>query len=186
VILLARIKSVISVCDRDTLQELLDTSSSYSDILSKFGLVRSGSSYNILKNIISDYALDETKFELNRQTNAHPDTTKIELAQILIKNSTYSSNKELLLRLCRAGLKSWQCECCGITEWQGKDCLFIYITMTEIRRIMNYLIFQFFVLIVIHKQKIMRVKKLQLFVKKVLFLITTISNLKCKLYYSRA
>jgi len=42
----------------------------------------------------------------------------IPLSEILVKDSIYQSNK-LRKRLIKAGLKSHQCETCGLVEWLG-------------------------------------------------------------------
>lgn len=44
---------------------------------------------------------------------------KIALEEILVKNSSYQSNK-LRIRLLKEGLKEHKCEICNNIEWNGK------------------------------------------------------------------
>lgn len=46
-------------------------------------------------------------------------TKKIELKDILVENSIYQTDR-LKKRLIAEGYKPHKCECCGITEWNGK------------------------------------------------------------------
>lgn len=41
------------------------------------------------------------------------------LESILVKNSSYQSNK-LRIKLLKAGIKEYKCEICKNTEWNGK------------------------------------------------------------------
>lgn len=109
------------------LQELLDTSDSYKDVLIKIGLVGKGRNCDTLKKIIKEYGLDETQLNLNRKRlfskcsdYAHKSTI-IPIEDILNNNISkpYSSTK-LLKRLIKDGYKEYKCEICGLFDWLGK------------------------------------------------------------------
>lgn len=105
------------------LQELLDESNGYSDVLRKVGINPKGGNPKTLKKIIEEYNLDITKLNKNRSMlfsrNAYKTKEKIEfkLTDILNgKHPNYQSSK-LLKRLVNEGYKEYKCEKCGITEW---------------------------------------------------------------------
>lgn len=43
-----------------------------------------------------------------------------QLSEVLVKNSSYKCTNSLKLKLFNEGVKERKCECCGITEWNGK------------------------------------------------------------------
>lgn len=109
------------------LQQLLDESNSYSDVLRKVGMNPKGSNTDTLKKIITEYNLNTDKMNVNRkklyQKNAiltHQKNT-IPLVDIIIYNKypNYNSSK-LLKRLVKEGYKEYKCEKCGINEWMGQ------------------------------------------------------------------
>ena len=112
------------------LQNILDTSESYSDVLRTIGLNPKGSNPETLKRIIKEYGLDETQLNINRSKmysscaiKTHEKITK-NLNDILLNKVPYNNTWSLLNRLIKSGIKERKCEICGITEWQGKDISF--------------------------------------------------------------
>ena len=109
------------------LQQLLDESNSYSDVLRKVGMNPKGSNTDTLKKIITEYNLNTDKMNANRkklyQKNAILTHQKniIPLVDIIIYNKypNYNSSK-LLKRLVKEGYKEYKCEKCGINEWMGQ------------------------------------------------------------------
>ena len=114
---------------KEELQQFLDDSTSYGEVLSKIGLGPKGRNPDTLKKVIQEYQLDETRLNQNRYEkyvqcarNTHKKNIT-PLSNILKKNSKFQSHK-LLLRLYESGLKIPKCEYCGITEWNGKPISF--------------------------------------------------------------
>lgn len=109
------------------LQQLLDESNGYSDVLRKVGMNPKGSNPNTLKKIIEEYNLNTDKMDANRKKLYRKDAilthqkNTIPLTEIIIKNKypNYSSST-LLKRLVKEGYKEYKCEICGINEWMGK------------------------------------------------------------------
>lgn len=108
------------------MQDILNNSNSYADVLKKFSLKPCGGNHKTLKKIIKEYNLDETQININRSElykksigKAH-NTTTIPLEDIL--NNTHSNYKSysLLRRLVSEGYKEYKCEICGISEWMNK------------------------------------------------------------------
>ena len=119
-------KSILYDFTPSELQELLDTSNSYSDLLKKVGLNPKGGNPKTLKKIIQEYDLDETQLNKNRHELLSNNSmyarqkNKVPMEDILINKYIYQSSHHLLKRLINEGYKEYKCEECGINEWQGK------------------------------------------------------------------
>jgi Zn finger protein HypA/HybF involved in hydrogenase expression len=113
---------------KEELQNLLNESNSYADLLRKLNMSEHGGNRATLRKIINEYDLDLTKIDENRKVEnlkiLDSFHRKIKpLNEILVKDSEYKSNT-LLKRLFKEGLKEEKCECCGITEWMNKNITF--------------------------------------------------------------
>lgn len=116
-------RSIIYNKSPEELQEILDNSSSFSEVLQKVGLKTSSSTVT-LKRIIAEYGLSTNKLEGNRYKREHeliPKTSNntYDLESKLHKEVKTSSHK-LKLKLIESGLKEHKCEICGLSEWLGK------------------------------------------------------------------
>lgn len=105
------------------LQNLLDSSGTYTAILEVAG-IKSSSSTNTLKRIINEYNLDTSKFEENRKIYKQQMAKKsfdleYNIESKLHKNTKVQSHK-LRNKLIELGYKENKCELCGISEWMGK------------------------------------------------------------------
>ena len=106
------------------LQKVVDSSSSYKDVLRNLGMCDHGSNYDTLKKILDEYDIELTKLFENRKKinkealkNLHKKKSK-SLEEILVENSTYTSGHNLKKKILDANLKEYKCERCGLTEWQ--------------------------------------------------------------------
>lgn len=117
-------KSILYSYTPQELQELLDNSNGYADILRKIGLNPNGSNPTTLKKVIKEYNLDTTLLNENRKNYSKTENVhkKISFKTEDILNNKYPNYKSsrLLNRLIKEGYKEEKCECCGITEWLGK------------------------------------------------------------------
>lgn len=120
-------KSILYTYTPNELQHLLDTSDGYSDLLRKIGLNPNGGNPNTLKKIISEYGLDESKLNFNRQKLFSSNALHMNKSQKFNtedifngKHPNYQSSK-LLKRLVDEGYKDYKCEICGISEWMDKS-----------------------------------------------------------------
>jgi Zn finger protein HypA/HybF involved in hydrogenase expression len=95
--------------------ELVSKCSCISDVLRELGYSTNGNSWGtqIVKERMEKLNIFFTKINPNYKQNSIP------LEKILIKDSEYNRTK-LKERLVKEGLKEYKCECCGITEWNGK------------------------------------------------------------------
>lgn len=98
--------------------ELVNKCSNISDILRELGYSTNGNSwgYQIVKERMEKLNLFFTK---RNSMYYNRDNTALPLEKILIKDSEYNRTK-LKTRLVKEGLKEYKCECCGISEWNGK------------------------------------------------------------------
>lgn len=109
------------------LQELLDTSDSYSDLLRKIGLNPKGGNPSTLHKIIDEYELDETQLNNNRKKLYSRNSTfphikkRKSMEDILSNKCEFTSSSHLLERLINEGYKEYKCENCGLSEWLGKS-----------------------------------------------------------------
>ena len=108
------------------LQELLDSSSSYKEVLRKLNMCDHGDNYITLKKVIDEYQLDLTIIVENRKKLNYEQIKRLNskqrksLEEILVENSSYTNGYNLKNKLFKAGLKTHQCESCGFTEWLEK------------------------------------------------------------------
>ena len=122
-------KSILYSYTPQELQELLDNSNGYADLLRRIGVNPRGGNPDTLKKIIKEYNLDETLLNQNRSNiykNCAETThikSRFKTEDILNnKHPNYKSSK-LLVRLINEGYKENKCECCGITQWLGKSII---------------------------------------------------------------
>ena len=96
--------------------ELVNKCSNISDVLRELEYSTNGNSwgYQIVKERMEKLNLFFTK-----RNSMYQDNTALPLEKILIKDSEYNRTK-LKTRLVKEGLKEYKCECCGISEWNGK------------------------------------------------------------------
>ena len=98
--------------------ELVNNSSCISDILRTLGYSTNGNSWGnkIVKERMEKLGL---KFNKINKYYFNKNNTPLPLEKVLTKDSEYNRTK-LKERLVKEGLKEYKCECCGITEWNGK------------------------------------------------------------------
>ena len=111
---------------KEELQELLNKSSTYMEILRYVG-IKTSSSTVTLKRIIKEYNLDTTKFESNKKEFFKQIKNKSSTTYNIydkLKKGTKISSYKLKNKLIESGLKEEKCEICGITEWLDKPVKF--------------------------------------------------------------
>lgn len=101
--------------------ELINKCSCISDVLKElnYSVIGNSWAYLIIKERMEKLGLVFNKKNSNYKGKNSP----LPLESILEKDSNYNRTK-LKERLFKAGLKKRKCECCGITEWQGKPISF--------------------------------------------------------------
>lgn len=99
--------------EKQILQELVNSSSSLTEILRKQKKSTSGTAIKILREKLDTYGIT---YNFIQQNNSQ---RRLTLDEILIENRPYKS-QSLKKRLIEEGIKEDKCERCGISEWQGE------------------------------------------------------------------
>ena len=102
--------------------EAIRTSTSIRQVLSKLNLKEAGGNYKVAQKRIKTLNLDDSHFTGQGHLKGKTHNWKKKPIKTLLvdgREYTYPSHK-LKLRLIDEGMKEHKCECCGITEWNGK------------------------------------------------------------------
>jgi Zn finger protein HypA/HybF involved in hydrogenase expression len=101
------------------LQELLNNSTSYADVLRKMGFTQHGATHRALKTRIEEDKLDITILTENRKKSYFGPRAR-ELKEVLVEHSLYSIGC-MKKRLIEEGLLEYKCVLCdNAGEWMGK------------------------------------------------------------------
>lgn len=108
---------------KEELEQLIKESFSKSEVARKLGLNGTGgSSYRTVNSLIQIHEIDISHFkgQSHMKGKTHNRSKKISLDDILVENSTYLNTHRLKGRLVKAGLLSYECSICELTEWNGR------------------------------------------------------------------
>lgn len=97
------------------LQEALNTSKSYHDLIKKFNLAINGTSYELVKKEIKRRKLNTTQFDKLCQLHSQSDDYSFE--DVFCKDSPVSNIKKYIIKYKAKDIS--KCEICGISEWMG-------------------------------------------------------------------
>ena len=101
------------------LRESVKTSTSIRQVLSKLNIVAAGGNYQTTNKRIKKLNIDTSHFTGQAWNKGRTIGPKRSIEYYLTENSHHQSHK-LKGRLITEGIKEHKCECCGITEWNGK------------------------------------------------------------------
>jgi Zn finger protein HypA/HybF involved in hydrogenase expression len=103
----------------EELREAVINSGSIRQVLQKLNIVPAGGNYQTTHRRISKLGIDTSHFHGQAWNRGKVIGPKKPIEEYLKENSVVQSFK-LKGRLITEGLKEHKCECCGITEWNGK------------------------------------------------------------------
>ena len=108
--------------DKERLEETVSESNCWFDWLEKLGIPKSGCNYRTLKNKAKKYGIDTSHFnyEYARTHNGVRMLKNRNNEDIFSYGSRINKSnlkKEYIKRILNG---EYKCECCGITEWNGK------------------------------------------------------------------
>jgi Zn finger protein HypA/HybF involved in hydrogenase expression len=103
----------------EDLRKAVKTSTSIRQVLEKLDIVPAGGNYQTTNRRIKKLNIDISHFTGQAWNRGKVIGPKRPIEEYLIENSVVQSFK-LKGRLIAEGLKEHKCECCGITEWNGK------------------------------------------------------------------
>ena len=101
--------------------DAVKSSTSIRQVLNKLGLKEAGGNYSITKTRIKNLNLDISHFKGQAWNKGKKLGPKKSIQELLVidRKHPYQSYK-LKNRLLQEEIKTHQCECCGITEWNGQ------------------------------------------------------------------
>lgn len=99
----------------DQLKQAVTDSTSYTGVLTKLGLAKSGTSLTVIKKYINAHGINIGHFITGNRI-----LPTIALDDALVENSSYTNRNTLKDRLLRAGLLNYRCAKCGIASWCGE------------------------------------------------------------------
>lgn len=116
-------RSKLELLSQQDLQKLLDTSSSYAEVLHKVGLSDNNNNYTTLNKYIAKYNLDLTAINVNRKKltayKTKLPTDQIELYYSLVRGEINRKPSLLLDIICNNNIRPYKCELCGISTWRN-------------------------------------------------------------------
>ena len=119
-------KSKYEILGKEKLQEIVNSSNSYREVIIKSGLSPNGSGgYEILKKYINNMGIDISVLDVNRskERESHLSEQRKETPNenMFVENST-SIRNIVRRRILRDGLKDYKCDLCGNKgEWKEKE-----------------------------------------------------------------
>lgn len=103
----------------EDLRKAVKTSTSIRQVLEKLDIVPAGGNYQTTNRRIQKLNIDTSHFTGQAWNRGKIIGPKRPIEEYLKENSVVQSFR-LKNRLLLEGLKEHKCECCGITEWNGK------------------------------------------------------------------
>lgn len=103
---------------KERLENAIKISTSYSETLRNLEIPTQGNNADTLKKYIEEYNLDISHFTFDKSKDFS--NLKYIPASEYLGTDKYIATSKLKLKLLKEGLKENKCECCGITEWNGK------------------------------------------------------------------
>ena len=107
----------------DEFRQAVAESLSVRQVLARIGLVPAGGNYKTVHSRIEKLGLDTSHWTgkgWNKGERFRAFGTAFSWDNILVENSEYKSTFRIKNRLLEFGLKQYQCEICGLAEWQGQ------------------------------------------------------------------
>ncbi|MDE5888518.1 MAG: hypothetical protein K2H20_00695 [Bacilli bacterium] len=111
---------------KDELENIIKDCKTIADFCRKVGWQPRGDNYKTFHYYVKTFNLDTSHFT-GKRTNIGNCLNK----HNVLSFDTYSKGESirtstLMKKLLNENLKEYKCECCGITEWQGKQIRYKY------------------------------------------------------------
>ena len=115
-------KSKIESVGKECLQLLCNGSSSYKEVLYKLGLTPIGNNYKTLHKYIEKFGISTEHIDNHRnKLYGHPKyKDKYTFIESIENGKCLSHSNVITNKLVEFGIKKYQCEICGISEWNNK------------------------------------------------------------------
>ena len=109
---------------KEELEEAVRKSLAIAGVCRELNMKACGGNYKTLHAKFKEWEIDTSHFTgaaWNQGEKFTPFGKTYELVDALVENSPYKSSNNLKKRLFKEGIKTKQCEECGIVEWNGKE-----------------------------------------------------------------
>ena len=107
--------------NENEIREAVTKSTSYSETLRNLNIPTQGNNAETLKKYIKEYNIDISHFTFGK-SHEFESGQYISVVEYLGTDRNITPAK-LKQKLLKEGLKENKCECCGITEWNGKSLI---------------------------------------------------------------
>lgn len=107
---------------KELLEEKIKDCYSFAELCRRLGLKPEGSNPKNVRKKLEEFGVDYSHFTgqgWNKKGHPSYGNTGKPIEELLVENGTQPSSK-IRERLINLGIKENKCECCGISEWQGK------------------------------------------------------------------
>lgn len=105
---------------KDALQDIVNQSNSYADVLRRLGMSTHGANRKTLFKVFEEFDIDLTALRNNKSASSFGGIEGYSLESILNGEHPEYQGRRLLQRLINDGYKQRKCERCGLTEWCGE------------------------------------------------------------------
>ena len=103
----------------EELRAAVESSGSFRQVLQKLNIVPAGGNYSSTKKRIKSLNIDTSHFH-GKLWNKGKTIGPKRAIEVYLNNDYKIDSNKLRKRLINEGLKEHKCECCGITEWNGR------------------------------------------------------------------
>lgn len=108
--------AIVDNFSKEELKQIVQDSKSYKEVIKKLGYVTTGgNNHKTVKKRLELYGIDTSHFTIN--TSEKVDRTE---ENVFCRDST-ASQATLRKWFVKGQYVPYECACCGISEWQGKD-----------------------------------------------------------------
>lgn len=109
-----------NIIDKETAEEICKQVYSVADFCRKVGWKPVGGNYRIFYKYVKEYNLDTSHFTGQKTNIGNKHNIGLTKDEFFKKDKLIKSS-DTLKKIIGLGLKEYKCECCGITEWNGKE-----------------------------------------------------------------
>lgn len=103
----------------ERVRDAVSKSLNYCDSLRALGVPVRGNNIATLKNNIKKYEIDTSHFT-GRVYEKGPISRRYKSALEYLKDGTRIQSNKLREKIVAEGIKDYKCDCCGVSEWNGK------------------------------------------------------------------
>ena len=110
-------KNIIS---KERVEEICKQVHSVAEFCRMVGWQPRGANYQVFYKYVKEYNLDTSHFTGQKTNLGNRNNVGISKEDFFRKDKLIRSS-DLIKKLISLGIKEYKCECCGITEWNGKE-----------------------------------------------------------------